>query len=80
MHFALAIPVAAAVLANVPMAGARSLGTVLDLNLIRARLFGHNLFDARQDPTTPNLPQQCQSTCNPVIANLNNVRSVQTYD
>ena len=74
MRFALAIPVVA--LASSTVAGARSLGDVFGSNLIRARSFGHHLFDARQ---TPNVPTQCQPTCNPVLSTINNVRWVGPY-
>lgn len=69
MRFALAI-LAAAVLASAPVARAHSLGDVLQLNLVRARSLGYSLLDVRQTGN-PNLPPQCQSTCNPVLSAIN---------
>lgn len=75
MRFALAI-LAAAVLASAPVARAHSLGDVLQLNLVRARSLGYSLLDVRQTGN-PNLPPQCQSTCNPVLSAINSVRYIR---
>jgi len=69
MRFALVIPLAAAALT---VAGASSLGDMLGLNLVATKSFGHHLLNARQI----NIPEQCQSICNPVIAAINGVRPV----
>jgi hypothetical protein len=78
MQLALAVLVGAVALASVPVAGARSLGAWLKLNPIQV---GGNaakslLLDARQAPSTPNIPQECQDACNTVVATIN-VRSIR---
>jgi hypothetical protein len=67
MRFSLGI-VAVSMMA---VTSARSLLGAVNL----ANRVAHGLLDARQAPnTTINLPQECQSTCNPVLTAINNVR------